>query len=152
MTDRSERAIITGENGEQAVKRILIADGWDVEHDPLADWDLLVEECLTIEVKTAHKSGRTDKPTKRWQFCLYSHPARQKPVNEDLLVLRCEFDPPCHFVIPTFLIPPGLTKIDITNPNPWEYRGKWSLFRERWEFVKLLLANLIRDDLKWLDL
>lgn len=54
---KSERAHITGDNGEQAVRRILIADGWYVRHDPLEDWDLFVEDILTVEVKTAHQSG-----------------------------------------------------------------------------------------------
>jgi hypothetical protein len=149
MTDRSKRAIITGENGEKAVKRILVADGWDVTRDHFQDWDLCIEGVLTVEVKTAYLSGRTDSPCRRWQFCLYAHKDRQQPVNEDLLVLRCEYDPPCHFVIPTFVIPPGLTKIDITNPNPWEYRGKWSLFRERWEFVGLLLPDTRDWEFEW---
>ena len=144
MTDRSTRAIEVGENGEHAIARILRADGWDVISDTPGDEDLIIEGILTVEVKTANLSSRSDRQTKRWQFCLYAHPERQKPVDEDLLILRCEGDRPCHFVIPTFLIPPGLTKIDITSPNPWEYGGKWSLFRERWEFVKIMLGE--RED------
>lgn len=143
MTDRSERAFIVGENGERAVADILIDRGYRVKHDPLEDWDLLVDDFLTIEVKTAHRSGRTDKPQKRWQFCLYAHPERQKPVNEDLLILRCESNPPCHFIIPMLLVPAELTKIDITSPDPWQYRGKWSLFRERWDMVDMLHAYFL---------
>lgn len=150
MTDHSTQAIVTGDNGEQAVKRILIADGWDVKHDPLEDWDLLIDDFLTVEVKTAHLSGRTDKPNKRWQFCLYAHKDRQQPVNEDLLILRCEFDPPCHFVIPMFFVPASLTKIDITSPNPWLYTGKWSLFREQWDLVRMMYTCVINGGRLWL--
>jgi len=143
MTDRSERAIVTGENGEKAVAELLRARGYRVDTDPLEDWDLLIDSFLTVEVKTARKSGRTDKPCKRWQFCLYAHKDRQNPVNEDLLILRCESKPPCHFIIPTFLVPDKLTKIDITSPNPWQYKGKWSLFREQWQIVDMMHAYIV---------
>jgi hypothetical protein len=149
MTDRSEHAVITGENGERAVADLLRKRGYEVNWDPENDWDLLIDSFLTVEVKTAHRSGRTDKPCKRWQFCLYAHKDRQQPVNEDLLILRCESDPPCHFIIPVFLIPEGLTKIDITSPDPWVYRGKWSLFRERWEFVVMVMSYIIRRGRTW---
>lgn len=142
MTDRSERAIITGENGERAVADLLRERGYRVDLDLLKDWDLLIDSFLTVEVKTAHKSSRTDKPCKRWQFCLYAHKDCQRPVDEDVLILRCESDPPCHFVIPVFLVPPKLTKIDITNPNPWVYSGKWSLFREQWKVVEMIHAHI----------
>jgi len=86
-TSRSEQAIVTGENGELAVANLLIGKGYRVKHDPMEDWDLLIDDFLTIEVKTATLSGRTDKLAKRWQFCLYAHPARQKPVTEDVLII-----------------------------------------------------------------
>lgn len=149
MTDRSEQAIITGENGERAVADILIDRGYHVRHDPLEGWDLLINDFLTVEVKTAHRSGRTDKPQKRWQFCLYAHKDRQQPVNEDILILRCESEPPCHFIIPMFLVSPELTKIDITSPEPWRYRGKWSLFRGRWEFVSMVEAYILHWGRFW---
>lgn len=149
MTPRSERAIVTGENGEQAVAKLLRDRGYRVELDPLEDWDLLIDGFLTVEVKTAHQSGRTDKPNKRWQFCLYSHKDRQQPVNEDLLILRCESDPPCHFIIPALLLPANLTKIDITSPDPWRYVGKWSHFRERWGFVGMIHACILIWGRSW---
>jgi hypothetical protein len=146
---KSEKAVVTGENGERAVAKLLRARGYRVDLDPLEDWDLLLDSFLTVEVKTAHKSGRTDTPQKRWQFCLYAHKDRQQPVNEDVLVLRCESEPPCHFIIPMLLVPPNLTKIDITSPDPWQYRGKWSSFRGRWEFVDMVMAYIIRHGRSW---
>ena len=139
MSDRSIKAIETGENGEQAVAGLLVEKGYHVIQDPLQDWDLLISESLTIEVKTAHLSKRIDRLAKRWQFCLYSHPERQQPVNEHLLILRCESNPPCHFIIPMVFVPKRLTKIDITSPDPWKYEGRWLIFRERWGLVKKLL-------------
>lgn len=146
MTDRSVKAVITGNNGEQAVADLLLEKGYQVRRDSFWDWDLIIDSFLTVEVKTAHRSKRTDKPQKRWQFCLYAHPARAKPIDEDLLILRCESDPPCHFVIPMFLVPEKLTKIDITSPDPWKYRGKWSLFRERWEIVDMMHDYIINRE------
>lgn len=148
-TRQSEQACITGENGERAVAELLTDRGYRVEHDPMQDWDLLIDSFLTVEVKTAHRSGRTDKPQKRWQFCLYAHPARQKPIDEDLLILRCESEPPCHFIIPMFLVPDKLTKIDITSLDPWAYRGRWSLFRGRWEFVSMIKAYILHWGRFW---
>lgn len=149
MTDRSIKAIETGDNGERAVADILIDRGYRVKHDPLTDWDLLIDDFLTIEVKTAHKTGRTDKPCKRWQFCLYSHKDRQKPVNEDLLILRCESKPPCHFIIPMVLVSSRLTKIDITSSDPWEYKGMWAVFREEWDMVDMVHAYILRRGRTW---
>ena len=139
MTDRSIRAIETGESGEIDVAAILVAKGYEVEWNPLKDWDLMISNSLTIEVKTAHKSKRSDRDTKHWQFCLYSHPERQQPINEDILILRCESEPPCHFIIPMEFVPKSLTKIDITSADPWDYEGRWSAYRERWDFVKTMV-------------
>jgi hypothetical protein len=127
----------------------LISRGYRVKHDPLTDWDLLIDDFLTIEVKTATLSGRTDKLAKRWQFCLYAHPARQKPVTEDVLILRCESETPCHFIIPMALVSPRLTKIDITSSNPWKYRGMWATFRERWDMVDMVHAYILRRGRTW---
>ena len=140
MTDRSTRAYELGDAGEQAVKELLEKHGWMVEWGKLGRYDLLIERLTTVEVKTATLSGRTDKQAKRWQFCLYSHPNRQQPFDEDLLILRCEGNPPCHFIIPFIFIPEGLTKIDITCADPWKYRGKWALFRELWELVDICVT------------
>jgi len=141
MTDRSEQAAITGHKGERGVAIILQRRGYKVEYDTIEDWDLLINDLLTVEVKTANLSNRADRPSGRWQFCLYSHPARQKPVDEDVLILRCESEPACHFIIPMTFVPHGLTKIGVTGPDPLQYAGKWSLFRECWTLIDLLLAE-----------
>ena len=140
VVDRSQHAIELGYAGEQAVKELLEKEGFKVTSGEPGSYDLLIEDLTTVEVKTASLSGRTDKQAKRWQFCFYSHPDRQQPLVEDLLILRCESNPPCHFIIPFIFVPEGLTKIDITNPDPWAYRGKWSLFRELWELVDICIT------------
>lgn len=136
--DRSERAIVVGENGEKAVKTELEKRGYPVEFGPYGEEDLIIDDLLTIEVKTAYPTKAQGGRSKRWQFCLYAHPQRQKPVDEDLLILRCECDPPVHFIIPRFLLPSKLTKIDITSLDPNLYRGKWSAFREQWGLVGVM--------------
>lgn len=139
MTTRSERAYITGDNGERAVAEILRAGGYHVEAGGEGNCDLTVNYICTVEVKTAKVSGRTDRKAKRWQFSLFGHRERQEPFEEDLLILRCETVPPCHFVIPGVVVPRYLTKIDITTKDPCRYRGKWSFYRERWDLVDTVL-------------
>jgi hypothetical protein len=133
MTDRSTHAYVTGDNGELAVAKLLMDRGYRVKHAPLEDWDLLIDDFLTIEVKTAHQSGRTDKPNKRWQFCLYAHKDRQKSISEDLLILRCAarslFLRTCSFYVasltplvilssPCFWFPQGLPKLTSQARTP----------------------------------
>ena len=137
---KSEHAYELGHKGEQAVFEILEGQGWDVEWPSGFDEDLLVNGHLTIEVKTAEASSRRGGRQKRWQFCLYPHPGRDKPFCEDVLILRCQSEPPVHFIIPGFLIRTGLTKIDITTQDPSKYKGKWSIFRGRWEVISVMEA------------
>ena len=142
MRHDSNHAYELGDHGEQKVAEILRTGGYHVKMGGKGDCDLTINYICTVEVKTAMITGRTDRKVKRWQFSLFGHRESQKPFGEDLLILRCETTPPCHFVIPGCVVPRNLTKIDITNPDPWAYRGKWSLFRERWEFVEVVLDRL----------
>lgn len=134
----SERNFITGDQGEQAVAEILRERGYRVEPGPPGGCDLILDSFLTIEVKTANLSGRTDRNAKRWQFSLTKCDGQHKPFEEDVLILRCLTDDPCHFVIPGVVVPKALVKIDITNPLPFHYQGKWAAFYERWEVVDLV--------------
>jgi hypothetical protein len=143
MTTRSQRANEVGLNGEQAVKELLEKRGWKVEWGEVGGPDLIVEESVTVEVKTATPSGRTDRNSKRWQFLLYKNDGESSPFKEDLLVLRCETDPPVHFLIPGCLIHYRLTKIDITSKNPLRYNGRWSEFRDAWELADLVISGYL---------
>jgi len=143
MIDRSTAAFETGENGEQAVKELLQKRGWDVISGDPGGPDLIVEGNVTVEVKTANLSGRTDQSGFRWQFSLISHLDHQKPFDEDLLILRCLSDPPQHFIIPGCLVHYKLTKIDITYKNPQKYHGRWAEFREAWELGDLVIAGYL---------
>lgn len=139
----SEKSFITGDQGEQAVAEILRARGYKVTPGPPGGCDLIVDDFLTIEVKTANLTNRTDRNARRWQFSLTKLDGQHKPFTEDVLILRCLTDTPCHFVIPGLVVPKSLVKLDITNPYPFSYQGKWSAFFGAWEMVDLVYAWLL---------
>lgn len=136
----SEKSFVTGDLGEQAVAEILQERGYEVTPGPPGGCDLILDDFLTIEVKTANLSGRTDRNAKRWQFSLTKLDGQHKPFTEDVLILRCLTTKPCHFVIPGVVVPKTLVKLDITNPLPFHYRGKWAAFYEAWKMVDLMLG------------
>lgn len=136
----SEKSFEVGDAGEEAVAHILWERGYLVEYGPAGGPDLIIEGLVTVEVKTANLSGRTDRNAKRWQFSLTKLDGQHKPFEEDLLILRCLTDKPCHFVIPGILVQKGLVKIDITHPLPSIYQGKWSLFWEAWKVVDMVFC------------
>lgn len=136
----SERNFIIGDSGEQAVADLLRERGYEVQMGEPGGPDLILDGFLTVEVKTANLSGRIDCNAKRWQFSLTKMDGQHKPFEEDVLILRCLSNPPCHFVIPGIVVPKTLVKLDITHPNPFLYRGKWSAFYEKWEFVDMVHA------------
>jgi len=136
----SQRNFETGDKGEEDVAEILRARGYKVKPGPPGGCDLIVESFLTIEVKTANLTGRTDRNANRWQFSLTKADGQHKPFEEDVLILRCLMDEPCHFVIPGIVVPRSLVKIDITNPRPFHYQGRWAAFYEAWEMVDVMFA------------
>ncbi len=136
----SEQNFVTGDLGEEAVANILRARGYQVELGPPGGCDLILDNFLTVEVKTANLSGRTDSDSKRWQFSLTKLDGQHKPFGEDVLILRCLTDTPCHFVIPGIVVPKSLVKLDITNPCPFSYQGKWSVFFGAWVMVDMMYA------------
>lgn len=138
-----EKGFVTGDLGEQAVAEILLERGYKTDFGPPGGPDLILDSFLTVEVKTANLSGRTDKDAKRWQFSLTKMDGQHKPFEEDVLVLRCLTDSPCHFVIPGIVVPKTLVKIDITNPLPFHYQGKWAAFYDCWEMVDMVHAWLL---------
>ena len=137
--NHSNHAYELGDHGEQKVAEILRAGGYHVEMGGKGDCDLTINYICTVEVKTAMITSRANRRARRWQFSLFGHRERQKPFEEDLLVLRCEATPPCHFIIPGCIVPRFLTKIDITTQDPHKYRGKWALYRERWDLIDAVL-------------
>lgn len=141
MRHDSERVIEFGHMGEEAVARTLREMGYHVLHGEPGAEDLVINGKLTIEVKTANLTIGSNGNLGRWQFCLFAHPDRQQPFNEDLLILRCECSPPVHFVIPGTQVLFRLSKIDITSKNPHKYQGKWARFREGWEAIEELLED-----------
>lgn len=141
MKHNPNHAYELGDAGEQAVADILRGRGYHVEADSVGTADMVINCVCTTEVKTAKVTGRTDRKAKRWQFSLFGHRESQRPFEEDLLILRCETTPPCHFVIPGRVVPRHLTKIDITTEDPHRYRGKWSPYRERWDLVDTALRK-----------
>lgn len=142
MTKR-ERAYQLGDEGEKAVRTLLQLRGWDVQPGKANGVDLVVENFVTVEVKTARPSKRTDKKATRWQFCLWRDAPGRKPLEENILILRCLSEPPCHFIIPGWLIPEGQKRLDIGAINPHTYKGKYSLFREAWGLCDCLIAGFL---------
>lgn len=139
----SDKSFITGDLGEEAVADILTERGYRVTFGPPGEYDLLIDDFLTVEVKTANLSGRTDSHNKRWQFSLTKLDGQHKPLTKAILILRCLTVPPCHFVIPGIVVPENLVKIDITHPSPSCYQGKWAAFYERWEMVDMVHAYVL---------
>lgn len=143
MTDRSTRAYETGDAGEAAVADLIKERGFSAIPGPPGEHDLLVQDIITVEVKTTNRTKRADGKYSVWQFCLYSHDDRQQPFKEDVLILRCRSTPPCHFIIPGILVNYKLTKIDITSKDPWRYVGRWASFREAWELIDLVVFSAL---------
>jgi hypothetical protein len=143
MSERRQRANALGSSGEDAVAEILRERGWDVKPGPIGGADLIIDGYVTVEVKTAKLSRRTDRSRKRWQFSLYNPVASQQPIDEDLVILRCESEPPHHFVIPGMLLREQLKKVDITTEDPRKYEGRWAAFREAWQLADLVVSGLL---------
>lgn len=112
-----------GHAGELAVADILRGRGHTVRLDGGNHLhDIVVNGSTTIEVKTALPSGRNGNRHDWWQFSLTKNDGHHAPMQEDLLILRCQLErdqgPAHHYVIPGSLLPRSLTKINITTPPP----------------------------------
>lgn len=139
----TDHNFVVGTAGEEAVADILLKRGYKVDSGWPGGPDLILDDFLTVEVKTANLSGRTDGVNSRWQFSLTKMDGQHSPFKEDLLVLRCLSEPPYHFVIPGVLVNPQLQKIDITSEDPRRYRGRWHQFGEKWVLVDMVYAWLL---------
>jgi len=141
-------ASFIGEAGERAVQMVLERHGFDVIYVGGTSYDLLVNDRVTVEVKTALPTQDEERRGNgyRWQFMLYKR-GDGLPLEEHALILRCQPDMLAenqdvyHFVIPGDL--PGigtLTKIDITS-HPKKYRGKWKRYLERWDVLHSIVSK-----------
>ena len=130
-----------GHDGEVAVAELLREQGYNVRLDGGNHYhDLVVDGTTTIEVKTAHASAGSNGNRERWQFTLYDNDGQHRPVEEDVLILRCQDgEGAWHYVIPGAILPAKLTKIDITSPRD-RYRGRYTLFLEAWELLAITVA------------
>ena len=150
---RQGAALLLGEHGEEEVAGLLTAMGFEIEHVGGQSFDLLLAGRVTVEVKTALPTGRSDSNGIRWQFLLHKR-SRGRPLEEHVLILRCqngigEDDQVWHFVIPGHL--PGLghlAKLDITS-RPDLYKGKYSLFLNAWGYIPAIIAQAEKED--WPD-
>lgn len=136
----SDHNFMAGIAGEEAVAEILLKRGYKVDFGPPGGCDLILDDFLTVEVKTANLSDRVDSNSPRWQFSMTKMDGQHSPFEEDVLILRCLSEPPYHFVIPGELVNPQLQKIDITREDPRRYRGRWHQFGERWILVDMVYA------------
>lgn len=131
-------ANIVGKEGEEAVHNV-IAKKYQVAYGN-GTYDLLVDNRVTVEVKTALPTKGNGKSKQCWQFAL--HRADEKPVEEHLLVLLCKTMEGEHwyFVIPVDDNIRALKKIDITS-RPGKYKGQWSSYLGQWHYLDSLVAK-----------
>lgn len=132
-----------GSAGEYAVADIIRERGHNVRVDGgRSPHDLVVDGSTTVEVKTALPRPPARGNGQRWQFKLFEDDGMHRPVEEDLLVLRCQLDrdddTAYHYVIPGALLP-ELKRLDITS-HPAKYAGKYSLFLGAWELLDAIVA------------
>jgi len=92
--------------------------------------DLLVNGCLTVEVKGALRTRQTHS-NGRYQFNLHNH--------ADLYILVCLTNPIVSFVIPGCELA-TLSHVSIYSKDPHRYTGKWAVYREAW----ILLHRIIQ--------
>lgn len=147
---REGAALLLAEIGERAVAEVLAGKFFDVMMVGGQSYDLLLNDRVTVEVKTALPTRGSNGNKTRWQFMLHKR-SRGRPLEEDILILRCqagieEEDEVWHYVIPGFLHGLGaLTKIDITGP-PEKYKGKWAMFYETWQVADSVVALAEKED------
>lgn len=147
---REGAAKLVGDIGEEATANALREMGYDVTWVGGQSWDLLVNDRVTVEVKTALPTEGSGGNKERWQFMLYKR-GRGKPLDEHVLILRCHAntDPDSlawFYVIPGHLNGMGsLTKIDITS-RPDKYSGKWAPFLNAWQELAGIVALAEKED------
>lgn len=135
-----------GSFGEQFALHRLSLMGYRVTNvSTTTNHDIELESRHRIEVKAAmlSESGRPGRLW--WQF---SFRRRGLLIDEDLLILLCYFDidkDPVAFVIPGDGVNPLLKKITIPSNDPRDYRGKWSVYIERWDLIEKVVGRSPRS-------
>lgn len=132
-----------GRHGERWVVQELRRRGYTVELiSANSDYDLLVEGQARVEVKSATLTNGSRDRGQRWQFSLRRH---NLSLDEELLFLLCYHDldaPLATFIIPNHALDADLSKIDITNPDPTAYAGKWAQYLDDWDQVARVVSQL----------
>lgn len=138
--DRKTAHLAVAEDGEAKAAARLAGLGYDVKTvSGNSHYDLLVNDCTTVEVKTALPTKAHGNRHNRWQFEIN----RGRGTDQHLFVLVCkegaaEDDGHWYFVIPGILIRADLRKIDITSKPP-KYRGRWSAFLDAWDLGAMVI-------------
>jgi hypothetical protein len=123
-----------GAHGERRAKAILEQHGYSVEYYGGSNgFDFVVNERVTLDVKTATCGGPGGRRGYTWQFSLSKHNVHYQ---EDIVLLLCFDDPGDDDPIAVFVIPGketwDLRKINITSRDPRDYKGKWARYRDDW--------------------
>lgn len=127
-----------GTSGELAVKAILEKKGYQVKWTAKNGLDLTVNNGLFVEVKTANCFYDSKRKHYSYHFTLQKSRPTYKGRADIVFVLRCLSQPPCHFVIPSSLLPVVLTSLVISGKDPRTYKGKYSQFLEAWDLIAKL--------------
>lgn len=129
--------------GIQAAKEILESRGWTVEEKPGEEYDLLIQEMVTVKVLAANSHKPKCKRNIWWQFRLIEDGEKCHKFGPDLLIVICWGEEQCFFVIPGCVVSYRLETVDITRRNPGLYNGKYAEFREAWELGDYIIAGTL---------
>jgi hypothetical protein len=116
--------------------------GYDVDDKPLrAHHDIILNGCTKTDAKGANLTRVHGDGPRGYKFELI-HDDGSK-MDHDLLILearRLHVVGPryVYFIIPGLVVPEDQCSITISTLDPLTYRGKWSPFREAWDFVELV--------------
>lgn len=146
MTRVKPHHILLGSLGESWVEIELKRQGYNVtRYGGVMGFDLLVNNCLTIDAKTATRAYDKSRSGYGWQFNLQRHHSEHV---EHLTICLCVTRWTRKIITPgtVFLIPGKLTqgqqKITITSKDPQHYMGKYVAYRDSWGIVDELMVGL----------
>lgn len=132
-----------GRHGERIAKLLLEQRGHKVRYyGGTNGFDLLVNNQVTVDVKSALMGGRGGRKGYCWQFSLQRYNERYV---ETIVLLLCFNSSITNDPIAVFVIPGeetvGIRKISITSRDPRTYKGKWARHRDNWSALDAALAN-----------